>query len=127
MNPGGGGEKPFAKSFAKPAIRIFVEPFLGCSRASYGELNIPSRLMDGFGKAFPGFGKASTKPFPKVSLDVSPTYAPGVEAARHLDCRQGIEQPAAQYAASRAHAGLQLRRARQLEAFHGEDVPSTTT
>ena len=80
-----------------------------------------------FQKAFLGSGKVPTKAFRKVSLDVSPTYALGVEAAFHLDCCNGIEQPAARYAASRAHARLQLRRARQLEVFRGEDVPSTST
>lgn len=78
---------------------------------------------DSFQKAFPESGKVPTKAFRKVSLDVSPTYALRVEAALHLDCCNGSEQPAAQCAASRAHAGLQLHRARQLEAFHGEDVP----
>jgi hypothetical protein len=79
-----------------------------------------------FTKGFTESAKSPTKAFPKVSLDESPTYALGGEAA-HSSRPQGIEQTAAQYAASRAHAGLQMPRARQLEAFHGKDVRSTST
>lgn len=124
MNLGGGGVKRSGKTFAKAAKRIFAGPFLARSRATCRDLKLLSVSQRGLTKGFTGSEKSRTKAFPKVSLDESLTYALDGEAAPRHDYRKA---PAAQYAASRAHAGLQLPRARQLEAFHGEDVRSTST
>jgi len=124
MNPGGGGGKPSQKTSAKGAERIFAGAFLSGARATYRGLKGPWRPMGQLSESLSGIGKGSDKGFPEgVARRIADLRAFRVEAALHLDCCNGSEQPAAQCAASRAHAGLQLHRARQLEAFHGEDVP----
>jgi hypothetical protein len=127
MNPGGGGGKPFQKTSAKRTERIFAGAFFSLACATCRGLKDPSRPTGQLYESLSGIGEGGDKGFPEgVARRIADL------GARRRDCvssrlRQGIEQPAAQYAASRAHAGLQLRRARQLEVFRGEDVPSTST
>lgn len=127
MNPGGGRGKPFQKTSAKGTQRIFAETFFSPARATCRGLKGSSRPTGRLYESLSGIGEGVDKGFPEgVARRIADI------GARRRDCvssrlPQGIEQPAAQYAASRAHAELQLRRARQLEVFRGEDVPSTST
>lgn len=127
MNWGGGGEKPFQKTSAKGAERILAGAFLSRARATYRSLKEPSPRTGQLSESPSGSWKGPDKGFPEgVARSIADLRARrrGRTSSRLL---QGIEQPAAQYAASRAHAGLQQCGARQLEAFHGEDVPATST
>jgi hypothetical protein len=127
MNPGGGGGKPFQKTSEKGTERIFVGAFFSPARATCRGLKDLSRRTGQLYESLSGIVKGVDKGFPEgVARRIADLDA------RCRDCvssrlPQGIEQPAAHYAASRAHAELQLRRARQLEVFRGEDVPSTST
>jgi hypothetical protein len=127
MSPGGGGGKPFQKPSAKGTERIFAGALVSPARATCRGLEDSSRPTAQLYESLSGIGKGVDKGFPEgVARRIADL------GARRRDCvssrlPQGIEQPAAQYAASRAHAELQPRRARQLEVFRGEDVPSTST
>lgn len=127
MNWGGGGEKPFQKTSAKGAGRILAGAFLSRARATYRSLKEPSPRAGQLSERPSGIWKGPDKGFPEgVARSIADLRARrrGRTSSRLL---QGIKQPAAQYAATRAHAGLQRCGARQLEAFHGEDVPATST
>jgi hypothetical protein len=125
--PGWWRGKAFSKDFCKGSERIFAEAFFSRARATCRGLKDPSRPTGQLYESLSGIVKGVDKGFPEgVARRIADLDA------RCRDCvssrlPQGIEQPAAHYAASRAHAELQLRRARQLEVFRGEDVPSTST
>jgi hypothetical protein len=120
-------EKAFSKDFCEGYRKDLCWGFFSPARATCRGLKDPSRPTAQLYQSLSGIGKGIDKGFPEgVARRIADL---GARRRDRVSSRlpQGIEQPAAQYAASRAHAGLQLRRARQLEVFRGEDVPSTST
>jgi hypothetical protein len=125
---GGGDGKSLFKRLSQRARKGSL---LGLFSAARAQGTVASRVRRGrrsdFRKGFPESKKVSKRAFPKVSLDVSRTYAFRVEAALHLDCCK----------ASSNRPRSTRHRARMLDCScvarvswrrsNGEDVPSTST